>query len=54
MFNKLKKWHWWLKRDKKVDTCAKLVHKSYELYYARAVGYLLADDKKKENLNDWN
>lgn len=103
MFNKLKRWYWWITRDKKagsafeadvtslsrptiaveedmvmisedteayqkylaycvkhdildkeVDTCAKLVNKSYELYYARAVEYLLADDKKKENSNDWN
>lgn len=109
MFNKLKKWYWWVKRDKdvsyafedsvartfnynltvtrimvkrtivivskdtnifqkyiaycvkhgildkEVDTCVTLVNKrSYKQNYAQAVEYLLADDKKEENQNDWN
>ncbi len=94
MFNKLKRWYWWITRDKKagsafeadvaslsrpniaveedmvmiskdtktyqkylaycvkhdildkeVRRCAKLANKNYELYYARAVACLLADDK---------
>lgn len=99
MFDKLKKWYWWVTRDKEVGydfedsvaslyrpniamekdmiivsqdnksrqkylaycvkhdildkevrRCAKLVNKrSYEQDYARAVEYLLADDKKEEN-----
>lgn len=109
MFNKLKKWYWWLKRDKdvsyafedsvartfnhsltvtrimvnktivifsedsevyqkylaycvkhnildkEVDTCVKLANKRiYKQNYEQAVEYLLADDKKEENSNDWN
>lgn len=41
--------------DKEVDTCVTLVNKrSYKQNYAQAVEYLLADDKKEENQNDWN
>lgn len=104
MFNKLKKWYWWVMRDKdvssafeddvaslyrpnvavekdmivvsehnklwqaylaycmkhdildkEVDACVKLVNKGNdEQHYARAVAYLLANDKKEENENDWN
>lgn len=41
--------------DKEVRICAKLRNKvDYQQDYARAVEYLLADDKKEENQNDWN
>lgn len=41
--------------DKEVDTCVTLVNKrSYKQNYVQAVEYLLADDKKEENQNDWN